>query len=619
MPHPNSRPQDWHARPTSTHVVIGLVLIIATLMTLKYFPGLENEPNYAGAAIQTIHPELFAGDPYRGPEFGMGSRILQLSLFYGLVKVFGDIWLDDRFIAAMYLGFVVLGLIGVDKTARLLGANELYQRAVILLLFAKDHAILDNKVLLAHHQGFNHSVIAIPLIVWLFYTVLARKGLVTVLVLSIILLATSVRYAPIPIVTAMLAVFAIGSRGERWAVGLLSVLGLATSYWVLNVAMAVPDEGRIALWHILLDAAGGDVNPFHDAFSSFSAFLLKNSLYLAMLLGAAVLVPKNSQISVGVKVIMAMGALTWLLGGLYLSFAPDAVKYPLLQGIAPTRALAWPQNLAYIAIFVAGLRQITHHQNARNTSLVVLCLTALFLIGPGNHELWAGVLAIASVAVLGAHSIMVRRNAQSLPVYIVNHTTKIMAQTMALALLVAYGSGVYNQLPAWRTNMTTGVYGNAMPAAWIGIAEYFRDRTPNGTVVLPISYREPRLRLTPPNIGPNDKVPKISIDRSLGTRSGRAMPIPEDFPGNFRNPESWVKGKAQSQIVENIEKSLSIRDHCNAARQIAKLVPVPEYVVLPTALLPTHKSLGRYKLEREIRSYAITKRTDEDLTQCPTQ
>ena len=488
------------ASGTGGRVVLALITVIAAAMTLKYFPGLENEPNYAGAALQTIHPELFAGDPYRGPEFGMGSRILQLSLFYGLVKVFGEIWLDDRFLAVVYFGFVAAGLIGVDKTARLLGADKLYQRSVVLMVFAKDHAFLDHKTLLAHHQGVNHSVIAIPLIVWLFYAALARKGLAIVLALSLVLLATSVRYAPIPILMAMTAVFVTGTRREQIAIGVLSALGIAACYWVLNYAMAIPEAGRLELWDILLAAAGGDVNPFQLAFYDVPDFAVKNGLWLAILGAAIWIAPRGDSAYTGVVTIAWMGILTWLLGGLYLSFAPDTIKFPLLQGIAPTRALAWPQNLAYIAIFTVGFRWLEAQTTAANAAAVGIAFAALFVIGPGNVPLWAGLLAAGTAVVLVLHALcpacpMVGRHPDTpLLEHGTRNAPRVTTQILALVLAAAYAIAVYQKAPAWKITLESGVFGNARPAAWIGVAEHIRETIPNGKAILPIAYAAPAYR-----------------------------------------------------------------------------------------------------------------------------
>ncbi len=43
-------------------VFFGALLVLALLMTLKYFPGFENPAAYAGNAYQAVHPDAFPGE-----------------------------------------------------------------------------------------------------------------------------------------------------------------------------------------------------------------------------------------------------------------------------------------------------------------------------------------------------------------------------------------------------------------------------------------------------------------------------------------------------------------------------------------------------------------------------
>ena len=575
--------------PAYQRTVIAAIIVLAALMTMKYFPGLENEPAYAGLAFQSIHPDAFTGDPYRGPETNASTRIVQLSLVYALAKLAGEIWLDDRFLAVIYFLAVALSLLGIDKIARLVGLTGLCERLVMLLVFTKDHAILDHKVLVAHHQGFNHGVFAIPIIVWLYYAALARKGLPLVLALSLLLLGFSLRNAPFAILIAMTIVFFTGTRRERIAIIVLSAIGLLAVYVVLFHVMDMPDVDRIKLWEILKTAGEGDVNPFDAAFTEPLRFAVVNGIWLAVLAGGFFFAPGSRHVATGIRAAMATAFLIWLLGGLYISFAPDALKFPILQGAAPTRALAWPQNIAYIALFASGLLYLRGRPTTKGLILVLSGLAALFIIGPGNVGKWTAVVILAFALALLLAAVLDRREhtpetaagfAFLRPLS--NAPACVVAYTFVFAVAATYAAAAYTKAPAWRTAWQSGVFGDALPATWVGVDRFIRETVPNGQVVLPVAFADPAYRRSPPTIG-DGPVPKLKIDRSLGTRAGRAMPIPEDFPGDFRDPDAWVSGAQQKQVLEDLRHALRARDLCAAASEIKKLKPVPDYLVLPQA------------------------------------
>ncbi len=608
-----------------TLAIVIAVLMLAVVMTLKYFPGLENEPAYAGIAFQTIHPDAFQGDYYRGPNLATNSTIIQLSAVYGLVKLFGDLWLDDRFLSIIYFSMVAIGLVGVDKTARLLGATGVYERLVILMFFAKDHAVLDHKVLLAHHQDFNHSVFAIPIIVWLFYAAMARKGLPVILALSVLLLSFSVRNAPIPILMAMAVTFFLGSKVEKIWIGVLSLGGILFSYWVLFHFFSIDEASRKALWDILRNAGEGDVNPFHDAFYDVGGFLKANSVWLALLLSAFFLSPTEDTPFKGVRVLMIAGGLTWLIGGLYISFAPDVLKFPLLQGTAPTRALAWPQNIAYIALLVIGFRFIRDRKSLRHTVFVGFGFAILFVIGPGNFGRWTLLLVSAVLVTIGAHYFRCmptwtgRKPDETFTEHVDQQTSRIMAHSLIIVLVIGYAAALYGKAPAWRTAWNTGVFGDSLPAAWIGIAEYIRKNTASDAVIFPIMYS---YRSTYPVVSMplENSVTSISINRSLGTRSGRAMPVPEDFPGNFRDPKAWQDSVEDQKRIDAIKLNLINRKYCAVALGIESIHPIADYIVLPESLLPEKgTAIGAYQTIYRLNGYAIMHRDRHQESKCPTQ
>jgi hypothetical protein len=98
------------------------------------------------------------------------------------------------------------------------------------------------------------------------------------------------------------------------------------------------------------------------------------------------------------------------------------------------------------------------------------------------------------------------------------------------------------------------------------------------------------------------------------------MPVPEDFPGNFRNPDSWTRGARQKAVIEEIETALMARDYCGAGNAVEELEPVPDYILIPAGLAPTgNAAIGAYGLDRHVESYALMKRIEEGGAPCPTK
>ena len=587
-----------------------LIIVFSIVMTAKYFPGLENETVYSGNVYQTLHPDAFIRDPYRSPDRTLASKPSQISLFYTVVSMIGDIALDDRFLAVIYIGLVGLSLWGIDKTTHLLGISDVSARLLVLLMFLKDHAVLAHKVLFAHHQGFNHTVFAIPIIVWLFYAALARKGLILVLSLSVLLVVVSFRNAAFPIIMAMMVVAFTGRPVERIAVFVLVIFGLLTSYWILFHFAAVPDEWRLELWDILRINEGDDGNPFHNSNYHPLLFIVKTALWFAICLGAFFWSPKNEPAYQGVRVIMLLAVLIWLSGGIYFSYSPDIIKIPLLLGSAPTRALAWPQNLAYVVLLVLTIRFANRQGTAKSALIAGALISILYIIGPGNIDRWITLCTIACVTTLFSHWCIFswRVNNQSIKAWFVLYPTKhwlrISLHTLFLVTIVAYSVAAWQKAPYWRVAFDSGVYGDTSSAAWIGVAEYIRDNTPTTAIVLPITYKT-----RPYYLAAYATNAELVARRSLGTRAGRSMPIPQPYPGNFRNPTAWKLLHQQKRVLNLITTALENREFSTTISSIDLLKPTPNYIILPMSILGNKPDVMiPYRLETQIHGYAILSR-----------
>lgn len=577
-------------------MMLALIVLGAVLLTLKYYPGLENEPAYAGNVYQTLNPGASVGDA----EISIFQKPLQLSLMYGLVKVVGNIWLDERFLVLVYMGLVAAGLLGIDRTARLLGVTGPVERLILLMAFLKDHALLDHKVLLAHHADVNHMAFAIPIIIWLFYVTLARKGLWIVLLLAGLLSLVSIRNAFFPIVMSLIVAAANGDTRDRLIVGALFAASAATAFWGLFYGFPIEEGARLSLWDYIRDQEEGDANPFIPNAKPI-VFALRVLTWAGILTAALFLSPKAEPAYRGVRIILALGLLIWLSGGLYITFAPDALKQPLLIGFAPNRALAWPQNLAYVALFALAFRWTRENPPSPQRALAAVAgLSVLFVIGPGNLEKWSALLLASGGALITARFYLYHRNrsrssaVQTFARELAANWRAVFAGVLGLTLAVTFSISIWNKIPYWAFTMKTGVFGGTTAAVWVGVADYIRNETPPGSSVLPFTAVKDGNRILP------------RATRSLRTRTGRTIPVPDVYGPDFRDPKSWEQMFAQLDRLREIEAHLETRDFERAETLMGGLATTPDYIILPVAVLgPTRDIFQSYSLEKTIKSYAI--------------
>ena len=277
-------------------VFFGALLVLALLMTLKYFPGLENPAAYAGNVYQAIHPDAFPGDPYIGPERSLWKKPFQLSLFYVLVKLGGEIWLDDRFTAAVYLGLVLAAMVGIDRIARLAGLGDVLPRLAVQLVYMRDHQALSHNVTFAHQQDVNHAAFALPVIIWLIYATVARKSLWLILFLCLLLAGISIKNAPWVIAYCLIIAAVNGTKRERAVVAGVFAAVLVAFIIAVVYLFPIPAEDRIIVWNLVFrySEIGSDANPFYFTTPPYRpdlpTMLLKNVVFVGLCL-SAVFVP----------------------------------------------------------------------------------------------------------------------------------------------------------------------------------------------------------------------------------------------------------------------------------------------------------------------------------------
>ncbi|MDB9702483.1 hypothetical protein OAA86_00105 [Rhodospirillales bacterium] len=434
------------------------------------------------------------------------------------------------------------------------------ERIFLIFLFAKDHAVLSHKVLVAHHADVNHTAFAIPVIIWLFYAALARKGFIVVLAISIILALLSVRNASFPVAMALIVVAANGRAWERWTIIGMFVAGAAALAAMIIFIFPTEEANRLELWDLIKGQEEQDANPFQRNATWFK-FILTTSIWLTIISGAAWFSKADNPSFRGVRIICGLSILTFLFGGAYITFAPDFMKIPMLIGFAPTRALAWPQNLAYITLVVFIFQWLGNKPSISRTIIAAWGLFGLFIVGPGDPLRWGGLIVTAAVLLLFADWLYTKKFASRQP-------AKYFTASLVVAIIVGSLFSISARTDDWRTTLKTGVFGSNPSAEWNDVAEYFRYQTPDDISILPFGGDQQRL----------------SVNRSLATRSGRAITVPEVYSSNFRNPETWKRDFIQLDLLKQLSDAM-LKDQLSTANQLlSQIYPKPDYLVVPTVV-----------------------------------
>ena len=560
-------------------VVLPCILVFAALLSIKYFTGLENDAYYAGFTMSAIHPELLNADPIVGNKAIGASSPYLLTITHLFPKVLGELWLDDRVVAVVYLIFVALAFLAVDRIAVALGACGLWERLIILMLFLRDHMILENSVNLAHHPDFNHSAMAIPIALWLIWSVVRGKSLIVVLALSALLVSTSLLVAPYTVGLALVAVALTGHGNERVIAASLVAAGVMAAVYVLFYHLQVPASDRLGLWDILVNHLYESmVAPFDPQFLG-TAFVVLGSTVFA---GAFAIVlfwpaPANHGLAAA-RAIIGTAALGWIVLGLYGQYAPDWARYPQLLMLPITRQLQYPQILAFIGAFVIMLRWAGPRPEPGRALIAGLVMSVLVVAGPGNLDLWTGLFSAAlmgSIVLYAAPRMRPRESGGAITGVAMNFRP-VFGTALALTMAVALGYAATQRTADFAFLLDTGIHGRSNNAAWVGVDAWVRANTPEDAVILPLRH-DTSGRYPARESGD----PFLKVDRGLASRSGRAVPKP-NIVSRGLDLKHFRFARRQQGIAIALARAWMDLDVPALAGHIETLDPKPDYVIAPT-------------------------------------
>ncbi len=574
---------------------IWLLIVIASLFySASGFSGLEYHGAYFGNVMRALLAESFIGDIFKPP-----VNPYMASIYYWFPRMVGELWLDDRFTIVVYLGLVVAALVALDKTARLLGAERLEERVIILSLLLLNHQFKDNLAHLVSTAEFNATTFAGPVALWLLYAILAGKKATITIPIMVVLFLISIKNAWMPAAIGLAILFkeGLGLRGKVIMASsgmLLGALALVTYYVILRP----PDETHVVLFDDFLRGDNSEANPFMEV------TWIGNILFLALCVGGFLVKLPSKAVLTRVRVVAAAGVLTWLVGGLYLSYAADVIKIYYLIPLNFNRALWWPQYVLFVAIGVAALKWA---QNARSWhGLMAACaiLLALYLT-PFNYRR-AGLVGIllfvawliytktGSSGAGGSEPIGIRRWRIGI---FPDKPLEIVAVALCATTLYYLATGTHQRLPHFYYMLQHGVVGDNPGAKWVGINEYFRNKTSPSATVLALSMRDYPWRAE-----------GLKIDHSFRTRSGRSIPT-ESVAIWYSNLQSMRWDKRRAQHYDDLVERWERQDVSGVSASLSGLGS-PDYLVVPTekAGWLSDTSEFNYKVETSIREFTIMRK-----------
>lgn len=557
------------------NLVAGIAIALCTIfLSIKYFPGVESSHYYAGFIMRAIDGTLLSKDPIVGDAIG-STTPYKLTAYYLLPKLFGTLWLDDRFVLPFYLLSVAASFYLADRIAVALGAGHILIRLTVLLLFMRDHQVLENHINFAHQPDFHHSAMAMPLSLLVLYMAIARKPLWLVLGSGLILAAVTLQVAPSTLGFALLATLFVGTKNEKCIAGTLLLVGIAVFIWGMANVVHVAENERVELWHRLTsDWYDGMARPFEPHYGGVLRVVIINSLFAGIMLGAifwpAAGGKRNAVIAL--RIIVAVACVLWLTLGGFVQLAPPSVQYPQILLFPVTRQLQSAQVIAMIGLAVFALNWAFNAPDIRKTLVASLVILLLVVAGPGNHTLWAGLFVLSGVTAAG----LFWAYSQKAPAANNGHDVRrnpisAIFLTTLLTMTVAIGYAIHDRGSDWAQLFRTGTHGSSAAAKWQNIAPYLAQNTPRDSVVLPLEWVE------------GASPPRLVVRRNVASRSGRAVPFPMRL--NQGLDLTWFDfTDAQYALLDKIKEGwlTGNAEQINAA--VKGLNPRPSYIIVPEVL-----------------------------------
>lgn len=565
---------------------IAALLWLALSYSLSEFPGLESHSGYFGMSYAVIHPESFSGDLTERYHPAM------VSVYTLLVKIFGDVWLDDRFNLFVYYLLTLVCFAAIDKLAQVFGITNRWGRLAIISILLVRHMFVDNIAHVIDHICYRPSTYAYPVGLWLAYF-LFKGNLKWTVVLSGLLLFTSVKNGWYPIVIAALFIarerFLIPWPRIVAGVGVLAVVTFA-SYYFYTSAQGKLVENALLFDHSMINTEDSEANPFLDGLGPF--------FYIPFVLTPLLVRFKDIQLQNRVRALSIISLSIYLLGGIYYTFTPDNFKIPFLLALAVSRSTWWPQLLIFIILAAYLIRRLNEAAPQERWKwagfLLVLYLFPFLEYVSLRHFFVKKVLyftpglfkklLVLGVAAAGCYAVYQWQKNKKLVPYLI-------LAPFIITTFVIYSFKSYVRRPHLMFLAQHGIMGDSPGAKWEGVNEFFRYETDPKETVMALSGK------------------KLETDTSLRIRTGKTMPLANhaiSFYFNYGKRVKLDERKAQGrQFLKDWEA-------CSVERIEQDLIALdsPDYLVVPSANACDVHTI-HYRPIREINSFSIYRKMNE--------
>lgn len=568
-----------------------VILALSIAYTLALFPGVEWHPSYSGNAYKALHPESFPKDEYLS-----ATSTKALSSYYLLVRLAGEIWLDDRFGILVFLILVVVTLIGVDKTARVLGADRVEERLAVLALMALPHGFRGVTGMIVTHADFYAGTFASVLTIWLIYSVLADAPLWRLVIAIVLLWSLNAKWALFPTLIAMAIVYRerLSQKAQRWGMALLA-LGVVGGYLGYYYGLRPSGQEHVLLFDFLNRLEDTENNPLREGW-------IGNLLYF-LLLGVGIFVTPGSKVQQArVRTIAVIGALIWIGAVLYFSYAPDVLKIPYVVPLSFNHGTMWPQYILYVSICVGALTRL------RDPSLP----TTRRILWLGVLVVWYGSFVPLRVGVFGllagvgfllyafAKGRIERRPGEWRQSLGPRELVTVLGCAFLVATLVVFGRGIAPRSAHLQYLAQHGVVGDNPSAKWTPVNDYIRSRTPLEAKILPVTRRDD-----------NRWQRGLRVDGTLRTRTGRSTPGGDYYAVLF-DYDRLQRIDEERRHITRLLDAWQKRDARGVKEQVEYFMPV-DYLVVENEDAPwIEDGLRDYEREVALGTFTIFRRIEQD-------
>ncbi len=574
------------------------VLIFILLFSVSRFYGLEEHPAYWGMAYSIIHPQHFTigldTSEYIVPRAAV--------LYTFLVKLAGPLWLDDRFCLFVYFLFALAAFIGTVRIILLWTGKNVLAVLTVLGIATAFHQFISNVAQILEQGSFRPSAFTHPFVIWGIYFIL-RKSWGKAALMMVLANAMFVKEAWFPALAGLC--FLLKDRYHlRWPViasgiGIAFFIFLGGNYWYQMSHGALWENARVFDMAHAWESGEGD--PSMDGFGPVVYLLL-------IILCWRVRFP-DGEVTTFIRRLSCLSGIVYILGAVYLNCAPDALKVPFFVAIDVTRSTWLPQLMMFIFLASFLVRKIDF------TSL------------KKSFWAWAGLIILYVFPVLDLFfwKFFFNKNSNHYPkgqpfIYpeILNKCIMLMVLILVLAaiyfirqkrglkkgnvvmlvfipIIVLSFASHLNKLHQRSSAMNflfhNGIVGDSASAKWAHINEYVRQSISPRSTVMAFSY--------------NGKG-EMSLDQSLRVRTGRLSGRPIGYSGYF----DYKKSQRIDALCSNTDRFFLALSACDAVgvKRTVKLVPMPDYMIVPADYHCDLKGLLGYSKIKEIDAFVILKK-----------